>query len=90
MYRAEWRVRTGDVAAAHAELDRAWALPGGATAPTNLGAALAVLDGRADEGIALLRKIAPPGTSDDALRAAIAQKLVYLGRADAARALAAR
>jgi tetratricopeptide (TPR) repeat protein len=86
LYRAEWHVRSGDLAAARADVERADALPGGAKIVASAAAAIECLEGHADRALALLRDAAP-GTPDDVLRGGLAQKLVYLGREDAARAL---
>jgi Flp pilus assembly protein TadD len=87
LYRAEWHVRSGRLGDARADVERAHAIPGGRTVVAGVAAAIDVLDGHIDAALASLRESAPPGTSDDALRAALAQKLRYLGRDDAAAAL---
>jgi len=87
LYRAEWNVRGAKLADARADVERARVLPGGRTVVASVAAAIDVLDGHVDAALAGLRESAPPGTSDEALRAALAQKLRYLGREDAATAL---
>jgi Flp pilus assembly protein TadD len=87
LYHAEWNVRRGRLDLARVDVERGRAMPGGRVVVASVAAAIDVLEGRVPEALACLREATPPGTSDEALRAAIAQKLRYLGRADAAAAL---
>jgi Flp pilus assembly protein TadD len=89
LYRAEWHVRADRLDDARADVERARAIPGGRTIVASVAAAIDVLSGHMPEALATLRESAPPGTSDEALRAALAQKLRFLGR-DAAAGAASR